>query len=347
MQDYQIIDMGLSKFETSEATSINNLGQICGSYQEKNKTFAFFYDETEKKFNYTNIPTSSMLVINNKSEIYGSYWSRTNDGVWEFDQESTFRWENPQSYFTYFNFYYMGYPSSQRQASFTETKRVILFDANDHGETILVNSSTIDNNYRFDNFKYRTWVGSDYFEEITSPQFQAGLKINNNSLILGCFFENAPSPMPFGKKTPKVSIYNLKNGNIDVLPFPGAAFGNDLNDKDQIAGVFFDPKNGKVQGFLTDIVSSDFISIENFSPTALNNHGLMVGKFYEGEKKNKPALWDNGCLCDVTELVQLVDNQGQVWDSIDALFDVNDEGAIVGKGTLNGKKHGLLLIPKQ
>ena len=108
---------------------------------------------------------------------------------------------------------------------------------------------------------------------------------------------------------------------------------------------YYDSAKSKIQGFLTDNANSDILPIDNFCPIALNNNSVIVGRFQDGEKKNKPAIWDNGCLNDLMEVVDLVDDMGNIWESLDALIDLNDEGYIIGNGTIHGQPHGFLLVP--
>ena len=58
---YQIVDLGLQDYSSSNATSINNKGQVCGTGENENKKFIFVWD-TEYKLNTTNIiPASGPL----------------------------------------------------------------------------------------------------------------------------------------------------------------------------------------------------------------------------------------------------------------------------------------------
>lgn len=333
LQEYQIIDMGLTKYEKSTTCSINDLGQVCGIFLD-HKKYVYFFDSKENKFNYTQVDTITPPFINNQSKIYGSYLYRKEENSLRFHQESVYCWENPQSYFTYFNFHDIGFPQSQKQEGMQELKRNILMDVNDQGQFTLVNTGDPEKQLNdHSNFKFRTWVFDETIQEITNPKVDFAIKINNNSLVLGFSLMNGVIP----------TVYNLKNGKTTVLPFPEGSFGTAINDKDQIAGAYLDPNDKeRKSGFLLDYTTYDFLTIDNFFPHAINNHGVIIGHFMES---NKPAIWEKGCLCDISDLVDLIDNNGQQWESIKRLTDINDEGYIVGHGIVKGKEHALLLIP--
>ena len=353
---YQLVDMGLLDFTESHATGINNKGQVCGAGKNANREFIFVWDP-ENKLKTTYIRASSRPVINNDTILFGSKIGRTNDGRWEFDQEAVYKWENPFSYFTFYSFKNLGCPKDQENQAFGRVfKRSVVWDANDKQQVLVMNQDKFEiNNERFvfnRETDYKVWVfENDSPKRIDNDQFNAGFRINNHSQVIGCQFTNKNNPYELRtyKSDIKAAIYDLNNDSVRVLQFPSLSIGWDINDKEQIAGIFYDEIEGKTKGFLKggdlDDPIADLIVIEDFSPFALNNNEQIVGRFLEGSHKDKPALWDKGVLLDLADITDLIDNHGQTWDSIDTLEDISDEGMIVGKGKYMGRVHGLLLIP--
>lgn len=352
---YQLVDMGLLNFTESDATNINNKGQVCGTGKNANQDFIFVWDP-KSKLKTTNLRISSKPIINNHTVLFGSKIERTNDGRWEFDQEVVYKWENPVSYFVYYYFKNLGFPKDQANTAFGRIfKRCLVWDANDKQQVLVMNQPKFERKNDLFLFKsesdYKVWVfDNDQFKRIDSTQFNAGFKINNNSQIVGCQFKNKDTPFRIEtqKSDMKVAMYDLNDNSIHVWPFPSFSIGSDINDKGQITGVFYDEIEDKIKGFLKgdlDDPIADFTIIDDFFPTAVNNNAQIVGSFLNGSNKDKPAFWDNGVVLDIADITDLIDDHGQIWDSIDTLEGINDQGMIVGKGKYMSHVHGLLLIP--
>jgi hypothetical protein len=331
-EKYQLIDLGLLAHEESEATSINHQGQICGHFL-KGKTNYLFIWEKGKKYNYSYQRISTNPVINNDGHIYGSSLSRVKRGLWELDQESIFKWENPFSYFTYFNVSNIGFPPSLYSTAYVE-HRTAFWDVNDLGQVLTMNQNVINTK-----LNYEIWLYDNHeFVRIDNPDFNAAIKINNQSQLLCYFFDG-----PFGSRTMKTAVHHLNDGTTHYLPFAESK-GYDLNDLGEVVGIFFTLDTHRIHGFFGN-PSGEILKIDNFVPKALNNHRQIIGKYLDGEKKGKPAIWDDGVLRDLSDLTELVDDQGNQWHSLDILIDINDRGEIIGEGLYMGKTHAFLLIP--
>lgn len=335
IEKYKLIDLGFLKYGGSEATSINNQGQICGYFLSGTTIYIFIWEQG-KKYNYTNVRTSMDPKINNAGEIYGSRWNWVDRGLWELDQETIYKWETPFAYFTWFNFEDIGYPSSLFSTGYVQY-RSAFWDVNDLGQILVMNQNVINTSltheiWLYDNSK---WIRVD------NPQFHAALKINNQSQLLGYFFEEVKSP----EKTKKIrtAVHDLRSGKTELLPFNETSIGFDINDAGQVVGLYYNSEN-KLVGYFGS-PSAEIITIENLHPKAVNNHNQIVGRYLSGEKQGRPAIWDNGVLLDLAEVSTLVDDQGHQWQSLDVLIDINDRGEIIGEGLFEGKTHGFLLVP--
>lgn len=334
---YQIIDLGLSQYDSSEPTCINNKGEICGVYTDCNYDYAFIWANGESNYKYLRSPLRTFIT--DSSTIYGSYYDWVSRGFWDLDQETLYKWENPFSYFTGINTTDLGFPStlySTGHRLFT----VGLWDANNQDQLLVMDKRVINRNY-----EYEVWVyDKDKFIKIKNPYLNAATRINNHSQIMGFYFEDLYScnGEPILEKGKKTVIYNLKDGSISLFDMADETWGEDLNDLGEVAGLI-KGSNGKLMGFFG--TPDEYVKIPNFSPCALNNCGQVIGHLLHAPYQEAPAIWEMGKLLLMSDLISLVDNKGNTWDRIDELTDINDLGEIIGQGVLNGKPHGFLLVP--
>jgi probable HAF family extracellular repeat protein len=121
-----------------------------------------------------------------------------------------------------------------------------------------------------------------------------------------------------------------------------------INDKGQIVGNFqtgavignvtvahaFLYSNGQMKdlGVPAGGVSSD--------ARAINNEGAVVGVWYDSSGTSHAFIYQNGVMTDLNTLLPA--NSGWTLQDADG---VNDQGDIVGSGTINGTSRGFLLRP--
>lgn len=339
---YQLIDLGLQKYEISDASSINDQGFICGSLVDRGYSYIFVLDPDGKIATRNEDMLSYKIIINNYNEVYGSLVNRTEDGYWEFSQELVYQWQNPFRYFQYFNFHHLGWPKNHRCTAFNFVRNVV-WDANDLGQVVVMNKSNfkeVSDELDFDN---AIWIyNQGDFHKIENKEFSAGFKINNSSQVLGYFVTGSSMNK---NRIYHTSIYDFNNNTVTVLEFPASSVGHDLNDLGQVVGIFFNLQEQQIMGFLYE-PSGEIIYLSNFKPKAINNKGQIIGAYIYDEKKDKPAILDeSGQLYPLDDLTSLVDDKGNTWDSLDSLTNINNEGLIIGNGTINGKMHSFLLKP--
>lgn len=336
---YQIINLGLQKYQSSRATSINNQGWICGLLSDDDYLNIFVLDQDRKIALRQEYRTSS-AILNNSNELFGSAIYRVDNSYWIYDEEQVFKWSHPFKYFQYFNFYYLGCPKGQ-YSSPSKFKNNVVWDANDLGQILVMNCGTFAN-ARDEFNKTATWVyNKKSFVKIVDPQFQAGFKINNHSQILGSYFTGSSLT---GDRQEHVSIYNYADKTVRLLDLPSSSFGQDLNDHGQVVGSFYCPHSQMWKGFVAE-PTGEILDMQNFYPTLINNKGLIVGSYNYAENEYLIGLWENGIFSYLMDLVTLVDDAGNIWDSIMSITDINDEGYMIGQGKINGINHSLLLKP--
>lgn len=111
----------------------------------------------------------------------------------------------------------------------------------------------------------------------------------------------------------------------------------DVNDKNQALVNVLVSSTGKQSSFLYDIATKGHVDLTNLAGgagklgVALNNSGEVVGNDF---------LYDGSTIHKLTDL--LTSSAG--WSGLNAT-DINDEGQIVGQGTIDGELHAFLMTP--
>jgi hypothetical protein len=342
---YQLIDLGLLENTNSYATSINNLGQITGTFECNKKRYVFVWDRL-LKYNYKRLTTTADPRINDDSEVFGSCLYRQTFHDYEYNVEGLYNWKNPFSYWVSLNFYQLSFPESQWKWPNEDinNKRSVLWDVNNLRQILLMDKGMVSfERPSFAQSPYKIWINHNgSYTRILNSTLTAAWKINNHSEILGCYLP------PDYKKSEKVCvvIYDFINNENRILNFSSWAIGNDIDDLGRVAGIYYDPISESRKGFFDD-PKNGRITIDNFSPTALNNLGQIIGNFLNDDDVSNPAYWNGEELFDLKEMTSLCDDQGHQWDSLDILVDINDAASIIGLGTYRGAKHGFLLVPAQ
>lgn len=340
-QRYQLVDLGLQTYTSSEVLSLNEHGVVCGYVMDGSTSRIFVVDTRNNKLALRKEDFFSYrLKINKHNEIFGSIAHRTQDAFWEFSEELVFKWINPFNFIQYFNFKHVGYPKGRKTTSHN-FKPNVFFDANDLGQ-ILVMSTRGYAEALQETTTNGIWLyDKEVFQKIEQPQFEAGYKLNNHGEILGCY--HTGSSLSKNRLT-HVAVYNYSAKTVRTIELPGDAVGDDINDLGQVVGNFYHPEEDMLMGFLAT-ATGDFTPLINFWPYRMNNLGQIIGQYFYGEKKDKSAVWDNGQCYDLADLAGLKDDKGKVWESLDTLTAINDKGEIIGNGTVDGKSHGFLLKP--
>ncbi|MCE5316782.1 MAG: DUF3466 family protein [Parachlamydia sp.] len=345
-QRYQLIDLGLSTFTSSEVLSINAKGIVCGYVMDGSTSRIIVVDPSmnKKAIRQENF-FSYRLKINNSNIVFGSIACLTEEEGSEEELESyitaeiVFKWQNPFHLVQSLNFKHVGYPFGQKTTA-DYFKPNVFWDANDLGQILVMDSRAYED--IMSEFKPTSvWLYDNHaFEKIEHPEFESGFKLNNRGEILGCYHTGSALD---NNKEAHVSIYNFHTHTNRTLDLQDA-MGIDINDLGQVVGTFFHPQEDKMMGFFASS-TGESTPINNFLPFAMNNLGQVVGEYMYGPKKNKSAVWENGIFYDLADLTGLRDDRGNIWDSLDSLEAINDKGDIIGNGTINGKKHGFLLRP--
>ncbi|MBS0654839.1 MAG: hypothetical protein JSR46_03595 [Verrucomicrobia bacterium] len=339
---YQIIDLGLQQYTSTKVTSINDNGWVSGIIKDGGYTYIFVLDENKNLAKRAEKMFVRRPLINNSNEVFGTVIVWTGSGQWEFETDMVYKWTNPFSYFQCLYFQHLGLPWEHSWA-YGINKDGNVWDINELGQILVMNSTSL-TEAEDELFENKIWIyeGDDFYK-IEDKNFTAGFKINNASQVLG---STVTGSVLDKNRMDKASVYDHKDKSIRIFDFPDRSVGTDINDNGQVVGTYYDPQEKIFEGFLADL-SGNITKISNFEPDVISNRGEIIGTYIYGKKKDQLALWKDGTVTDLKEVVDLVDDQGNKWDSIDSIVACNNAGYLIGNGTINGHRHGFILAPIQ
>lgn len=132
---------------------------------------------------------------------------------------------------------------------------------------------------------------------------------------------------------------------LGTLPGGNYSAARAINNGGQVSGIS-NNANGEFHAFLlSDGVMTDLGTLGGTSSDAsghsINNSGEVIGQSTTANKQLHAFLFANGVMRDLNDLIPA----GSGW-VLTAALAINDAGAIVGAGTINGQTHGFLLTPE-
>lgn len=320
--------------EPSHASSINNHGQVVGTFGLGSSAYSVFL--WEESTGVTAIfPAKGVnrdsLKINDLGQIIGNSSNTPPNNEYVVFQEYGFIWD-----------FYNGF-------KYLEIK-VKVRDINDYevvvGEIGVV-FDTQNNSYLHKNINLRKWAEGKLDGKIKKLS-QYTTSINNAGQVIGHIFGSVEDPKhKIIGKCDRFDIAFLIDGDEikeifpDLLKPEHRAFCTPspvaINDQGQILC-----RNGAF------IVSPDGSRIRlnglNYDyPMSMNNNGDVVGVCSDSNVSVKKAfLWSEGNFYILEDLIENLDG----WIRIEYAYDINDNGQIVGIGNKNGVTKAFLLNPK-
>lgn len=318
--DWSITGLGTLGAISSAASSINDLGQITGYINEKSgegdfSAFITDYDGTNMRLIDIPAPNGASISpqsINNLGQVSG---------------------------------YYYTYDSKLQQGAFyTDT----------NGQGIIIDNGTKGNiSAHGINDSGQITVNSEgksfIFDSVTKTYTDIGVEgaetfvmaINNNGQVTG--WSETPELGKHAFVTGKDGV-----GMQDIGTLGGVhSLGMDINNKGQAVG--FSNAKGWVNynAFVTDEHGDNMINLGTFGghssiSRAINDNGEVIGDSFLGDGTFPGIhsfLYSHGGVTDLSTL-DVVLSAG--WTDI-YVNDINNNGQIVGSGSLNGVQQGFLL----
>jgi probable HAF family extracellular repeat protein len=138
-----------------------------------------------------------------------------------------------------------------------------------------------------------------------------------------------------------------KDGSMQNLGTLGGSWseGSAINDYGQITGLAYLPGDGEAHAFLwrnNRIKDLGVLPNSGFSwGFAINNQGIVVGmcELYT-DGADHAMIVQGGPMRDLNSLI----DAGSGWQ-LNVAYGINDDGQIVGEGTIAGQTHAFLLTP--
>lgn len=318
---FHIQDLSTLENQSSVATSINESGQVVGAFTLGEKRRAFFWDP-----NNGLIPTYLTL---SKKEFF-----------WEpkIDQEGGLitASEGEQSWISSLFCslpYQPGYwtpenGSLERPVPRSWGKnRVTIVASNLNGEYIVSDKEK----------SFFAVLHEGQYHKILKEMFDDVQDMNNSGKVIGTVYKEIGN-----HKIPRVAIYSLPEDKHSTVPLKWKAFGRGINDHGDIIGVFENEAKGEREGFLLTH-DKKFIPLGAFHPTAINNQQRIIGEKLV-DNASTPFLYKEGRLINLNYVCH-IQNPQNPWQKITRVYDINDQGQIVGKGLIHFAEHAVLLTP--
>lgn len=122
------------------------------------------------------------------------------------------------------------------------------------------------------------------------------------------------------------------------------SYGQGINDLGYVVG-YADTAGGLTHAFLhngVDIIDLSTLGGDESYAYAVNDLGYVVGRSQTIDDRSAAFLYYDGIMLDLMQLIP----EDSGWDSLSAAYDINENGVIVGYGSINGQNHAFMLQPE-
>lgn len=312
----------LSHADKSKPITINNRGEILGSFEEGDQTGHFFWSPQSGLTIIGGFPSNVHNVrvenMNNKGQAVGTCVFRSG---WFFktDVKHGFRWSLETGF---------------EDLGAIDDKDTYAVSGNDSGKVVLVSG---ENCYIWEN-GYVTKIES--IKGLRYPtSYYPEVVINNKDQI--AFYQDLPNGTVV---THDAKIYNMNTYESRSLMdgHKGVPFVGAINDFGTVAGSVY--HFNREDGFLAWPTGA-FQIIENFKPYGINNDAVAVGSSFNEDSVKRATLFKDGVISDLTELSLPLDKSIEMTEYLMSALDINDKGAIVATMTDGHKIRTVLLEP--
>jgi len=305
---YEITDLGTLGGSFSEATGINDAGQVVGQVNTTGVDHhAFIWDSTNGMMDLGTLGGESdcslSTAINNVGQVVGYSWK-------ESDYKRAFLWDSTNGMID------LGTLGGSYSYA---------YGINDSGQVVGFSETISGHTHAFlwDSTSDMTDLG------VLSGSYSYAHGINNAGQVVGYSGGNA-------------FLWDSTSGWTTIKQ---DAVADNINDSGQVIGRKMRVEENAViwsEGVMTYLLSDP----ENLSSACgINNAGQVVGSaWYVPPSGNGAFLWDsiNGAVPLEDLLLSPPDSE---WEYLRIGKDINNYGQIVGYGRINGEDHAFLMTP--
>ena len=306
---YRIVDLDIPKdVQQSRATSINDRGQICGTYQAPNVGSTVFFWDPNTGFQDVGAKGASLNpIINNKGVIAGDYHKSEKEGC----HHSIFLWDRRNGFSD------IGLPACRNQG---------ICDMNNLNQVLFV----------YQNDKDPVCIYADF---CSLGNLFSYAKINDQSKIFG--YETAKNGTVLRIFDPKTSDYE------DIFFFKGHCTLRGFNNKEIAIGEI-ETSYGNRYGFTWSPEKGIELSDTFFPICMNDKGQIVGYEYDNRRSywAMRLTVQDNGTKFNINESLELEFDPSTPWSCIAEICDINNQGYMVGTGrTANGQSRAVLLVP--
>jgi probable HAF family extracellular repeat protein len=251
------------------ANTIDNRGEVAGSYIDSNGEHGFVYDDgTFTTLNVPGATVTSALAINDRGEVVGDY----SDGSVGHATGGGFIYDDG----TYTTLNVPGATSTNAGA------------INDHGEVVgNYLSAGEELGFIYDNGTFTALNGPGAVDTDASA-------INDRGEVVGSYGSSSTGEVGY--------IYD--NGTYTTLTAPGATStdAGAINDRGEVVGEYVN-SSGDTLGFLYDNGTYTTLNVPGATSTqafAINDRGEVVGNYVDSSDVSHGFVYDNGTYTTLT-----------------------------------------------
>lgn len=320
-ENYRIEDLGIYANLWSFGSDINEKGEVTGYFLTKDEEQKVFLWSPTNGVTVPDVPLgSSADLINDNSQIIGG--TMVVHGFWWYPYyvRHIYTWDIKKGF---------------KDLETIDDQQTFAYSLSNAGDAVVCgnNKCAIIKNGKMTVLK-------DVQNLINESGYYFFASNNNNQLAYSHLvsIEN--------KKIFQVRLLDLvSKESIDLGTYGLPSYVSDINDAGIVTGTL---KRAKMyQGFIWK-QGEKLTLIDNFIPEAINIHGHVIGHFVNAAGEiTGAAIWKEGNLIDLNELLALDKRQDTPWEGIKSLRGINSSGHIIGTGWREGKEHAILLIPDQ
>ena len=338
---YSITDLGDYNFLIPEGNSINDNGQVVGSFVNSSGDYrAFVWDSTNGIQDLGTLRNDGSGIsfgqaINNNGQVVG--FSSTDSG-----RDCAFLWDSTKGMqnLCTLNSYIKGY--EDENYSFAT-------DINNNGQ-VVGNWSSFDN-FGLQAFVWDSTNGRQNLGTLLKDSFfySKATSINDKTQVVGDSATRIDAEPGYD---PRAFLWDSTNGiqnlgTLSSISSIGDSFATNINNQGQVVG-YSRITAGASHAFLWDSING-MQDLGTLYPSSignpsfglgLNDKGQVVGTSYSPETNNHAFVWENGLMTDLNTL-----RDPDFGFTLSQAQAINNKGQIVATSLLTSSVRAFVLTP--